>query len=53
MFILTDSGTVSHKQALDKANREYDKFRVKQDQIYISSMDELYKKYLEETNEEE
>lgn len=31
-----------------KANSEYEKFRVKQDQAYISSMDELYKKYLEE-----
>ena len=46
--LLTHSGTISHKQAIEKANSEYEKFRVKQDQEYISSMDELYKKYLEE-----
>lgn len=46
--LLTHSGTISHKQAVEKANSEYEKFRVKQDQAYISSMDELYKKYLEE-----
>ena len=33
---------------IGKANSEYEKIRVKQDQEYISSMDELYKKYLEE-----
>ena len=46
--ILKDSGKISHKQAIEKANEEYEKFRVKQDQQYISSMDEMYKKYLEE-----
>lgn len=46
--ILKDSGKVSHKQAIEKANNEYEKYRVKQDQQYISSMDEMYKKYLEE-----
>ncbi len=46
--ILTDSGRVSHKQAIQKANNEYEKYRIKQDQQYISSMDEMYKKYLEE-----
>ena len=50
--ILADAGTISHKQAVEKANEEYNKFRVIQDQQYISSMDELYKKYLEESNEE-
>lgn len=46
--ILKDSGRVSHKQAIEKANDEYEKYRIKQDQQYISSMDEMYKKYLEE-----
>ena len=46
--ILTHSGSVSHKQAVEKAESEYEKFRIKQDQDYISSMDEMYKKYLEE-----
>ena len=46
--ILTHSSSVSHKQAVEKAESEYEKFRIKQDQDYISSMDEMYKKYLEE-----
>ncbi len=48
--ILKDSGRVSHKQAIEKANNEYEKYRVKQDQQYISSMDEMYKRYLQEGN---
>ena len=48
--LLTHSGNISHKQAIDKANEEYEKFRIKQDQEYISSMDELYQKYLDENN---
>ncbi len=48
--ILKGSGRVSHKQAIEKANNEYEKYRVKQDEQYISSMDEMYKKYLEENN---
>ncbi len=47
--ILANSGNISHKQALDKANKEYEKFRIQQDKKYISSMDELYKRYLEES----
>lgn len=46
--ILKDSGKISHKQAIDKAHSEYEKYRVKQDEQYISSMDELYRKYFEE-----
>ena len=46
--ILVNSGKVSHKQALEKANEEYEKFRIKQDKEYISSMDELYQRYLQE-----
>lgn len=45
--ILTDSGKVSHKQAVEKAESEYEKFRIKQDKNYISSMDKMYKRYLE------
>ena len=48
--VLSDSGKVSHKQAIEKAENEYEKFRIKQDKEYISSMDEMYKKYLEESN---
>ena len=46
--ILLHAGNISHKQALEKANEEYEKFRIKQDKEYISSMDELYQRYLEE-----
>ena len=49
--ILKDSGRISHKQAIDKAHGEYEKYKVKQDEQYISSMDELYKKYLGEYKE--
>ena len=49
--ILKTSGSISHKQAIQKAETEYEKFRIIQDQKYISSMDELYKKYLEESSE--
>ena len=48
--ILKDSGKISHKQAIEKAECEYEKYRVIQDQKYISSMDEFYNKYLEENN---
>lgn len=46
--LLTHSGSISHKQAIEKANKEYEKFRIKQDKEYVSSMDEMYKRYLEE-----
>lgn len=46
--VLKDSGKISHKKAIEKANQEYEKYRVIQDKKYISSMDELYQKYLEE-----
>jgi len=45
--ILKNSGSISHKKAIEKAESEYEKFRIKQDKEYISSMDEMYKKYLE------
>ena len=48
--ILKDSGKISHKRAVEKAEKEYEKFRVKQDMQYISSMDEMYQRYLKENN---
>ncbi len=48
--ILQTSGKISHKQALEKAENEYEKFKVKQDMQYISSMDEMYRRYLNENN---
>ena len=49
--ILNHSGKITHKQAIDKAESEYEKYRVIQDQKYISSMDEFYNKYLKENKE--
>lgn len=46
--VLKSSGKISHKRAIEKAENEYEKFRNIQDTEYISSMDEMYKKYLEE-----
>ena len=48
--ILDNSSKISHRQAIKKAESEYEKYRVIQDQKYISSMDEFYNKYLEESN---
>ena len=48
--VLKDSGKISHKQAVEKAESEYEKYRIIQDQKYISSMDEFYNKYLIESN---
>ena len=48
--ILNNGGSISHKEAVEKAEKEYEKFRVIQDQKYISSMEEFYNKYLSENN---
>lgn len=37
--ILRDSGRISHKVAQELAYKEYDKFKKKQDQLYISDFD--------------
>lgn len=50
--ILNDSGKISHKKAIEKAECEYEKFRIKQDKEYISSMDEMYRRYIEESNKQ-
>ena len=47
--VLKNSGKISHKEAVEKAENEYEKFRIKQDREYISSMDEMYKRYMEES----
>ena len=36
---------------MEKAENEYEKYRLIQDQHYISTMDEFYDKYLRENNE--
>ena len=49
--VLKNSRTISHQQAMEKAENEYEKYRLIQDQHYISTMDEFYDKYLRENNE--
>ena len=44
--ILADKGPVSHDQAVDKATKEYEIFRVRQDREYISDFDRETEKYL-------
>lgn len=51
--VLKHSGNISHKEAVEKAESEYEKYRIIQDQKYISSMDEFYQKYFEENRMEE
>ena len=48
--VLNNNGSISHEEAVEKAESEYEKYRVIQDQKYISSMDKFYNKYLEESN---
>lgn len=47
--ILKNAGKISHEQAVEKAEDEYEKFRVKQDAEYISSMDKMMEQYLKES----
>lgn len=44
--ILADKGTVSHDEAADKATKEYEIFRIRQDREYISDFDRETEKYL-------
>lgn len=50
--ILTAAGSISHELAIAKADEEYDKFKVKQDQEYISDFDEELEKYLKGKSDE-
>lgn len=44
--VLEGRDSVSHTQAIQKANEEYDVFRVRQDREYISEFDREMEKYL-------
>ena len=43
--VLEGKGKISHEQAIEKAAREYDIFRVRQDQEYVSEFDKQTEKY--------
>jgi hypothetical protein len=42
--LLTDAGKISHKQAIEKAKTEYEKYRKAEDKKYISDFDREMKK---------
>ena len=44
--VLAGKGKVSHDTAMDKAEKEYEVFRVKQDREYVSEFDREVEKYL-------
>jgi hypothetical protein len=46
--LLHTAGTISAKQALDKATQEYEKYRHDQDRHYISDFDRAAKKLFSE-----
>ena len=43
--VLDGKGTISHEQAIEKANKEYEVFRVRQDEEYMSEFDKQAEKY--------
>ena len=43
--VLDGKGKISHEQAVGKAAKEYDIFRVRQDQEYVSEFDKQTEKY--------
>ena len=43
--VLEGKGRISHEQAIEKANKEYEAFRVRQDEEYISEFDRQTEKY--------
>ena len=48
--VLEGKGKISHKQAFEKAKSEYEKYRVIQDQNYVSDFDKLLKETKEIEN---
>ncbi|MBR1702288.1 MAG: virulence RhuM family protein [Lachnospiraceae bacterium] len=43
--VLSDKGRISHDEAVKKAAKEYEVFRIKQDQEYVSEFDRQTEKY--------
>ncbi|MBO5004034.1 MAG: virulence RhuM family protein, partial [Clostridia bacterium] len=39
--VLEDKGKISHKQAVEKAESEYEKYKIIQDKNYVSDFDKL------------
>ena len=49
--LLSNAGKISHELAVKKAEREYEKYKIHQDQNYISDFDEKLSKYLTGDND--
>ena len=49
--VLRHAGKISHEMAVAKAHEEFEKYRVKQDQEYISDFDQAFARYLKGGNE--
>lgn len=43
--VLPDKGRISHDEAVKKATKEYESFRIRQDQEYVSEFDKQTEKY--------
>lgn len=46
--VLSGKGKISHEAALEKAEKEYEAFRIKQDQEYVSEFDREVERYLKD-----
>ena len=44
--VLKNAGKISHDEAIDKAQQEFEKFRIKQDREFVSNFDRAVQKYL-------
>ncbi len=42
--VLPNAGSISHVQAIEKAHKEFEQFRIDQDKKYISDLDKEIKK---------
>lgn len=50
--LLTHSGKISHKEAIEKARTEYNKYRIEEDRQYISDFDRAMNKLLRDKGKE-
>jgi hypothetical protein len=50
--VLENAGKISHDMAIAKAHAEYEKFRVKQDEDYLSDFDQEFARYLKGKTEQ-
>jgi hypothetical protein len=49
--VLPNAGIISHEMAVEKANAEYEQFRIEQDKKYISDLDKELKRIGKQEND--